>query len=66
MILQKVATLSERRSCKGRILFVTVYNIKRKGTDLHQKGQEKGRSTRKSYEKEVNDAEGPTYEAGEF
>ena len=31
-----------KRSCRGRILFVTVYNIKRNGTDPHEKGQEKG------------------------
>ena len=42
MCLKKVAALSERRSSRGRILFVTVYSIKRKGTDPHQKGQEKG------------------------
>ena len=42
MYLKKVAALSERRSCRGRIPSVTVYNIKRKGTDPRQKGQEKG------------------------
>ena len=50
-----LSALSERRSCRGRILFVTVYKIKRKGTGPHQKGQEKwdwgalGKAMRKSW-----------------
>ena len=46
MCLKKVAALSERRSCRRTILFVTVYNIKRNSTDPHQKGQEKGEEHR--------------------
>ena len=68
MCLKKVAALLERRNCRGRILSVTIYNLKRKGTDPHPKGQEleKGEEHQEGYEKEVKDAEGATYEAGGF
>ena len=48
----------------GRILFVTVYNIKRKVQIHTKKAWRKGMSTRKGHERKVKDDEGPTYEAG--